>query len=354
MDYEAKKVFLVNMGVAIVTCGLVYLIFRFMLAYLLPFVVGIILAFLMQKPAAVLAPKLKLKTGTCAALLVALTYAVLIALMVFAIVRISVMAGGFLNDLPSHLMRLTKYITRVYGNISHRLDDLPDGTFKTIDEMARTALGNLTVGVTGFFSNFAASFAKATPQFLISAIVTVVASCYFAKDFTLIVRFFRNFLKQKTYNTIVRIKNILTDSLLKFLLGYLILMGITYVELLCGFLVLRIKYAPLIALIVALIDVLPVLGTGTVLIPWAVFAVASGNTAFGIGLGVLYGFMAIIRNFLEPRIIGKQIGINPMLSLLTMFIGLKLFGMVGMILMPISFIVLITFYKQEMNSEKTI
>jgi predicted PurR-regulated permease PerM len=133
--------------------------------------------------------------------------------------------------------------------------------------------------------------------------------------------------------------------------GYLILSGIVFALLYGGFLILRVQNAVSIAFIIALADMLPILGTGTVMIPWAVVSALLGNYYFGIALAVLFVIIVIIRNFLEPKIIGKQIGINSLFTLIAMFLGLKLFGIVGLILFPIIFIVIIKYYKSEMVEE---
>jgi predicted PurR-regulated permease PerM len=95
-------------------------------------------------------------------------------------------------------------------------------------------------------------------------------------------------------------------------------MGLTFVELTVGFLLLKIKYAILVALLVALIDLLPVFGTGTVLLPWGFFELFMGSATKGVGILLLYFVVTIVRNFAEPKIIGKQIGINPLFTLISM------------------------------------
>ena len=124
-------------------------------------------------------------------------------------------------------------------------------------------------------------------------------------------------------------------------------MAITFTELLIGFIVLRIKYAPLLAALIAVIDILPVLGTGTVLVPWAAGELLLGNTAAGMGLAVLYGTITLVRNFAEPKIIGKQIGINPIFTLIAMFVGIKLLGIAGIFILPVTLIVVIEYYKND-------
>ena len=135
-------------------------------------------------------------------------------------------------------------------------------------------------------------------------------------------------------------------SVFKLIKGYAILMLMTFLELLAGFLILRVKYALLLSLLIAVVDILPVLGTGTVLIPWGIAGLILKNTALGIGILVLYAVITVIRNFAEPKIIGKQIGINPLFTLLSMFIGIKLLGFAGVIIFPTALIVTVKYYSE--------
>ena len=106
-----------------------------------------------------------------------------------------------------------------------------------------------------------------------------------------------------------------------------------------------------IALLIAIADLLPVIGTGTVLVPWAVISALLGNYFLSISLAVLFVVIVITRNFLEPKIIGNQIGVNSLFTLAVMFLGLRLLGVLGLVLFPIIFIVVIRYYKSEMSEE---
>ena len=107
-----------------------------------------------------------------------------------------------------------------------------------------------------------------------------------------------------------------------------------------GFSILGVEYSLLLAVITAIIDVLPILGTGTVLIPWGIISLFQGNFVLGIGILVLYGVITLVRQIIEPKIVGDYIGLYPLVSLICMYVGLRLFGIVGLFLLPISVIML--------------
>lgn len=354
LDLDAKKIFLINTSFLLITAAGIFFICKFLLAYLLPFVIGIIIAFLMQKPAKYISSKTGIKTGICAAVSVAAIYTAAIIAGALLTGRAALYLYAFAKDIPKYMVDLSSFFSHLRNSLENKLNDMPKDSLNTVMSLLSSSAENIAAAVTNFFSSVAAGIAKSTPAFLISSVVTVVASCYIAKDFEGLVKFLRSMISKRKYAVILKIKDILINSVFKFLKGYLLLMIITFAELLCGLLILRVKNAPLTALLIAFIDILPVLGTGTALIPWALVSIALGKTYLGAGLITVYLIITVVRNFLEPRVIGGQIGINPLLTLLTMFIGLKLFGFLGMIITPIAFIVFIKFYKQEMEEEKTL
>ena len=113
-------------------------------------------------------------------------------------------------------------------------------------------------------------------------------------------------------------------------------MGVTFLILTAGFFFLRVEYALLFALLITIIDALPVFGTGTVLIPWSMAQFLRGDTRCGVGLLLLYAVAALTRQALEPRLVGKQVGLNPVLTLLALYTGYRLLGVGGMIVFPIA------------------
>ncbi len=121
----------------------------------------------------------------------------------------------------------------------------------------------------------------------------------------------------------------------RFLLAQLQLGGVTLLILGVGFLLLRIPYAPVWAILVALVDAFPVLGTGTILIPWSLVSLLQGNAAQAAGLLGVYTVVSVLRSVLEPRLLGKQLGLDPLVTLMALYAGFKLWGLPGMIFAPV-------------------
>ena len=135
----------------------------------------------------------------------------------------------------------------------------------------------------------------------------------------------------------------------------MILLLITFAELISGFLILGIDNSFVLALIIAIVDMLPILGAGTVLVPWSIVMLILGNYKLAIGLFVLAGITYFSRQFLEPKILSDQMNVHPLITLLFMYAGLKIAGFIGLIVAPVvAFIIKITLsrMKNEKNVEK--
>ena len=122
-------------------------------------------------------------------------------------------------------------------------------------------------------------------------------------------------------------------------------MGISFGIMMVAFLLMSIDYAFLIAFITAFLDALPFFGSGIVLIPWAIFVFFTGNTRIGIWLVIIYCILTVVRRLLEPKLVSSKVGINPILTLISMYIGYKLWSVIGMIIGPVVAMLIISFYK---------
>lgn len=344
--YQQKKEFLINVGFFATAILLIFLCFRFLFSAFLPFVIAFLIASFVQKPSAFVSEKIRLKQGLCAVLLSVLIFVILISVLFFAGYFFVVKA----KDIFSNISDILIDISKVFSDFQSKIF----GLFENFSPNVNAKAENLVIGffddtatrITSFLSKLAENIVKGTPSFLFSTIVTLVATCYISKDFNQLLRFYKNFFGDKIYNKTYRIKEIIKYSVLKFVKGYLILLILTFVQLLIGFYLIGIEYTVVLAALISVVDLLPVLGTGTVLVPWGIADIILGNSR-GIWVIVIYIIITLLRNFAEPKVIGKQIGINPLFTLISMFLGLKLAGFFGLIIFPIVLIVVIEYNKNE-------
>lgn len=347
MEQESRKNFLINTLYFLTIAAGIFIICRFMLRYLMPFVIGGAVAWLVQKPAGLISDKTKIKRSAAAGTLALAVFIGVAALCFFICFKAVGSAAELFEEIGGKTDMLTSFFENFKSSTESFFKKMPQEFNDFLSGFYGNATNRIVASVTSMLSSAAGYAVKHAPEFLLSCAVAAASACYIAADFGKLINFARELCGKKIYANAVRIKNILANSVFKFAKGYLIILGITFIELFAGLTVLKIKYSLLLAALIAVIDILPVLGTGTVLIPWAAVELITGNSAKGAGIAVLYLIITVVRNFAEPKIIGKQMGIKPLFTLLAMFIGIKLFGIAGIFILPITLIVVIEYYKEE-------
>ncbi len=203
---------------------------------------------------------------------------------------------------------------------------------KHIADTVMSALSSLLSNLVGWLTAFVTS----VPRVFIFILVTVTASVYFSLDLDRINGFIKKKLPEKLSLKLISFKSRFLSSLLKYVRAYLVIMLVTFIIMLFGFLIIGIPYAVLFAFVVALLDALPLIGVGTVLVPWSIYQMLFGDFRVGISLAILFVVHEVLREFAEPKIIGKHLGIHPILSLILLYSGYILFGFFGLLLIPIA------------------
>lgn len=207
---------------------------------------------------------------------------------------------------------------------------------ESVDAMVSDWINKSISGVGAWMAAGVGRMLLATPKMLILFIVTVMACFYWSMDYDSIRNYVWSLLPKSMQTQAHGVREKVGKALRRYLRAYVILWALTFCEVLIGLLILKQSYAFLIATLVATVDILPVLGAGTVLIPWAIILLLLGNHSIGIGLLVLYGILTIVRQIAEPHIVGESLGIHPLVSLLCIVLGLQLFGVLGMIFGPLA------------------
>lgn len=155
-------------------------------------------------------------------------------------------------------------------------------------------------------------------------------------DFEKITGFIKRQLPESASSSIGEVKKYITTTLFKCVLSYILILTMTFAEITIGLSIIGIPNAVLIALVIAVFDILPVLGTGGIMIPWAIISFAYGNYKIGLGIALLYVIVTIIRNIVDPKLVGQQVGLHPVVTLISMFVGLHFLGFIGMLGLPIT------------------
>ncbi len=339
LTIDKQKNLLVRILFYTVVLGLAYLALKLLAGPLLPFTLALAVAVSLQGIIRFLCERLHFKRGFAAVSLVITVYTVIGVAVVWLVRALYRQLTELIATLPEYSEDISRAISDILDKINGFFGRMPDIGNGILEDIPTTALSSLAERATEFITQFAADFAQGIPAFLLSLAVMIIATAYFAKDYVRVETFLTDNLPQGLLEKLIGIKEGLLKKLGKLLKGYLLIVGMTFLELLIGLGLLKIKYALIIAAVTALVDILPVLGSGTVLIPWAVFCALAGNVGRAVGLVVLYIIITIIRNVTEPKIIGSKLGVHPVLMLVSVFLGLRLFKGIGVIIAPIAVIV---------------
>ena len=349
-DTEKKRSFIISFIYLSIGLALYYLFFKYVLGAIWPFAVAAIIT-LMTKPAVELIHKtIKIPRRGVAAVVVFLFYAVVAVLLGLGISRLITVAVNFIGNMPQiyedHIQPAVMTVLNWYEEkiniISPNIKDYLDSVSAGI--LAK--LSDVVAAVSRWAVNFAQSMAVGVPKMLVGVIFCITATFFISMDYPRIRHFILAQFSAKGQKIISDSKRYLFSNLGKVLSSYFLIMCITGLELLIFFKLFGVRNALALAVIVALFDILPVLGVGTVAVPWAVVELINGDWKMCVKLLMMYLTISVIRNIIEPKIVGKTIGLHPVIILVSMFCGVKIFGALGIAILPFTFIVV-----QNLNEE---
>jgi len=260
-------------------------------------------------------------------------------LIMMIILRLIDELKGIAYIMPDILSRLYLRFIEFTEKLSSTYDWLPSEVIKVLGG-AVSNISNSLAGFTEHIIKGVYTTAVSLPQILIFILITILATYFISSDRSMIQTFIKNQLPKKWIKKLAKIKIEMFSMLFGYIKAVLMLMSVTFIELFIGFSFIHIRYALLLAFLVAFIDALPVLGTGSVLIPWALINYINGDFRLGTLLLILYLVIFIVRQMIEPKIIGQQIGLHPLITLAAMYAGLQLAGITGLILGPVTFLLI--------------
>jgi len=329
-----------------------WLVLRYLLPISLPFLLAVLLVLAAEPLVSGLQRFLHLPRGGAAA--VGVTLALLLAVLI--------------------VMALCAFLVRELGSLASVLPDLEETTLSGLDSLEywlvglaekapKTVRPILVNGVEGMFSNssalldqvsskllsLASGILKGLPDSALSVGTWVLATFMISARLPKIRQWLRDHLPKAWHERYAPCLATLKKSFFGWLTAQAKLVGITFGILFAGFFLLRIEHPLLWAAAVCLVDILPVLGTGTVLIPWSLVCFLQGNSVQAFGMLGIYGIISLVRSVLEPRFVGKQLGLDPLISLLAIYAGYRIGGLLGMLLAPALAVVVTQILKQQKN-----
>lgn len=350
MNIERRRQFIINSVFFAIIAGIIYFSLNFLVSSLMPFIIGFIIAYMMNPLISWTVRKTKVKRQLVASiytLVLATIIGLLIWLLVFLTIKYSQQYFHLLpdfvnNDLLPALIRVNFWFTDFIEGFSPDMKmQLISLQVQVLNELQAWAISFSRDGLV-FLTNVTTSL----PFVLITFIFTVLATVFANIDFPDVKAFILNNIPAKFGILFRNIKVAFEETVGKYIIAYLKIMSITFIELSIGLSILKVPNAIFIAFSISVFDVLPVLGTGGIMVPWIIISFILGNAQLGIGLLILYSIITVIRQIIEPKIVGDQLGLKPLVTLISIYLGFIWFGVFGMLLMPISANIFIRLYKE--------
>lgn len=339
-DLDRRRRFIVNTVYWALVVGIVFLVTKYLLGLIWPFFLAFIFAWCLTPIVRWLTVKCHIRHGIAAAICLLLFFGIVGGLLLALVFNVVSWAQTLVTWLPSFysdtvepmLRDATAWVEDFVARLDPEAADVVTATFSDIISSAGTAVSSFSVRAVAAVTGWVAK----VPGKLLSTLICIIATVFMTVDFHRMTAFLLRQLGQRTRLVVVKAKETFLSVLSKYGKSYGIIMAITFVELSIGLLILRQEKALLLALIIAVFDILPVIGAGLFLIPWALASLLSGSMAKGLGLLALYIVITVIRQFVEPRVVGHQVGLHPLVTLIAMLVGTKLFGGIGLLGLPIA------------------
>lgn len=318
---------------------LLYLVLKYAVPFFTPFLIALALAILIDPTVDGLEDRLHLPRGwaVCIALLFFLSLAV--GLILFGVGAVVVQVGQLVTDLPAQYDRLVAFSQTLLDRATEIFRGLPPDFVTLTESTIRSSLQSVYVGLEGLLRAVLAGLARLPSAFLVG-IIALVATFFISRDKDTIAEFFLSLLPAANRERVARVNRDVMSSAVGLVKAQLTLVAITLVIIVTGLYILGVRYAWIVGLAAGLLDVLPAVGPATILVPWSIYCLIDGNVSLGVGLLVLIGVVTVFRQIMEPRIVGQRLGLHPLITLLSLYLGLKLLGAAGIIAGPLVAIVI--------------
>ncbi len=339
MQTEQKRAFIIQVIYYLIWTAAFVLLLKYGLPLLTPFVLAFLIATLLHKPILYIAGKTHLPYKLVSILMVLLFFGTVGILIGLLIIRIFGSIQSLIDILPGiYNTNIVPAFMDVFENIESMISRMDKSLLSIIegfDEQFMQWLGTFITKLSSWTVGTASGIATSIPGLFIKLVLMIISTFFIAADYDSLTGFCIRQLSRRSKDLFLQIKRYLVGTLFVCIGSYAIIVTLTFIELSIGFSIIGLEHAYLIALLIAIFDILPVLGTGGIMIPWAIIALLQGSVSLGLSLLLLYAVITVIRNIVEPKIVGSQLGLHPVVTLASMFAGVQLFGVIGLFGFPI-------------------
>ena len=319
-----------------------------LLGFFMPFVIGWFIAYIASPVVNWLEKRVKIVKKLGSVIMIVGVLAAVCFIIYFIISTLWKEISFLIQDMPGMYRDLESGLSQIGNSMEGVFGKLPDGVQEgwhtmvaNFDEM----MGELMSRISEPTVSAAGRFAKSIPSVLVATIVTFISAYFFIAEREDVIRWSKKVAPDALVSRMTMVMDNLKFAVGGYLKAQLKIMVVVYIILVVGFIILNIHFSFLLGLLIALLDFLPFFGTGTALIPWAIYQFFMGNYKLVVGLVILYAVTKLVRQLIQPKLVGDSMGLRPLLTLFLLYTGYKIGGVFGMIFaVPIGMIV-INLYK---------
>lgn len=324
--------FIIAVGLLV---GITFAMIKYVLPYFTPFVIALILACVIDPPVNYLERKLKMPRA----------YATLAVLSVVVLIMATIVTVGVaevvteVEDLSRSLPDVNQLISRTMQDLVGSLEEfyaaLPQPFVDLIQRNQNAAFGAVQ-SLVGYLTGLIGGF----PRLFVTLFLSVLATYFITKDKHLVTEFFLRFTPSPLRGKVLKMRSEMAGAVMGYIRAQVILVSITTILVIVGLSLMGVRYAWLLGLAAGVLDLIPMVGPAVLFIPWIAYAFLSGAPGYGIGLSLVFGIALLVRQVSEARVVGRNMGIHPLAALISVYVGLELFGVAGFIIGPLTVIFL--------------
>ena len=351
-----QKDFLLKLAYWLVLLGILYVALKYLINIIMPFFLALIFAAVSRPLAKLMSAKTKKvkdKNGTvtevprrvrinsnaAAVISVVILFVIIIGLATLLCVRIVDRGAELVEKIPdAYYDSVLPALEAILSKAETWAAGVDDSVLETVETAAANIIGTVGSKVTELSGKLIvgiSSIATKIPTLLLNTIICLIATVFIAIDFDDIAGFFRINLPERPLTVVTEFKDSLVDIVWQFIKSYFFIFLITTAEITVGFLIVGQAKPLALGMLIAIFDAFPIVGSGMILLPFSIITMFSGKVLKGIGLFIVYAVVVIVRQIIEPKIVGKRVGLRPIVTLVCMYVGTELFGGIGLFALPI-------------------
>ncbi len=319
----------------LVVLAAIFLLFRFVLPYLTPFIIAGLLAMLIDPLVGLLQRKVRLSRGAAVALILGLVLIIFSSVVAIGISQLIAELNDLVVSLPEYQARFGALLEDLRQRVASFSAGLPKPLVDAMQDSQRRLYETMAL-----WARSVLQAVQLLPNFFVVLVVSFLATYFISRDKEAILKYITHLTPRSWRQQMFRVRSDVGMGVVGYFRAQITLMLVTTTLSILGLLILRVRYAWLLGLAAGLLDLVPMVGPSGIFVPWLLYNFFLGDIGLGVGLTVVLAAITVVRQISEPRIVGAHIGLHPLATLMAIYLGFRILGVWGFFLGPVTLIVL--------------